>query len=78
MSFLTTADLAARYGVAPVTARSWCERGLFPNVMRGPKTGRGATYLIPESDLVRFTPPQQGRPPSASTLSKRCLVTEEV
>ena len=27
---LSTSDVAARFGVSPITARLWCRRGLFP------------------------------------------------
>jgi hypothetical protein len=66
MKFLTTADIAERYGVESETVSRWCQRGLFPNKITGPKTGTGAIYLIPESDLEGFTPPRRGRPASAA------------
>ena len=66
MELLTTAAVAARLGVARATVTSWCRRGRFPHVVEGPRTGRGPTYLIPESDLVDFTPPALGRPAHAS------------
>lgn len=75
MELLTTAAVAKRLGVARATVTSWCRRGRFPNVVAGPRTGRGPTYLIPESDLVDFTPPALGRPahavPSPAATAKR-------
>jgi hypothetical protein len=65
MSYLTTADIAARYGRDYRTATRSCQRGLFPNLIKGRKTASGAIYLIPESDLESFTPPRRGRPAAA-------------
>lgn len=65
MALLTTQQVAERYGVEVQTVGRWCQRGLFPNVVLGPKTGRGAIYLIPESDLENFVPPQRGPRPMA-------------
>jgi hypothetical protein len=62
MLYLTTADIAARYGRDYRTATRWCQRGLFPNLIKGRKTSTGPNYLIPESDLEHFTPPRRGRP----------------
>jgi predicted site-specific integrase-resolvase len=66
MALLTTEQVAERYGVEVQTVSRWCQRGLFPNLERGPRTGRGAIYLIPESDLENFTPPRMGRPTVAN------------
>jgi hypothetical protein len=75
MEYLTTQQIAERYGVEVQTVSGWCKRGLFPNVRLGPKTGRGAIYLVPESDLDGFVPPERGRPtdavPSAAALAQR-------
>jgi hypothetical protein len=65
MHYLTTADIAARYGKNYRTATRWCQRGLFPHLIKGRKTATGAIYLIPESDLEGFTPPRRGRPAAA-------------
>jgi hypothetical protein len=65
MHYLTTADIAARYGKNYRTATRWCQRGLFPHLIKGRKTASGAIYLIPESDLEGFMPPQRGRPAAA-------------
>ena len=65
MPFVTAADIAARYGVGYRTAARWCQRGLFPHMVTGPKAGRDPIYLIPESDLEGFIPPRRGRPTSA-------------
>jgi hypothetical protein len=73
--WLTTAEIAKRYGVQARTVTRWCQRGLFPNAQLGPKTGSGAIYLVPEIDLVGFVPPERGRPsdaePSAAALAQR-------
>jgi hypothetical protein len=65
MHYLTTADIAARYGRDYRTATRWCQRGLFPHLIKGRKTSTGPNYLIPESDLVGFVPPRRGRPAAA-------------
>jgi hypothetical protein len=65
MNFLTTADIAARYGRDYRTATRWCQRGLFPHLINGRRTASGAIYLVPESDLECFTPPRRGRPAAA-------------
>jgi hypothetical protein len=65
MNYLTTADIAARYGKNYRTATRWCQCGLFPHLIKGRRTASGAIYLIPESDLESFTPPRRGRPAAA-------------
>jgi hypothetical protein len=62
LRLLTVADVAERFDVAERTARGWCDRGLFPHAVQGPKTGRGAIWLIPESDLENFERPKVGYP----------------
>lgn len=73
--FLTTAEVAERFGVTIKTVNNWYHAGFFPHAIEGPKTGRGRTHLIPECDLVGFVPPQPGRPrdesPSEMALAKR-------
>ena len=58
---LTTKELASRFGVAEVTARLWCQKGLFPNGHQK-KTPFGSYWLVPESDLQSFNRPKTGRP----------------
>lgn len=66
-SDLSTSDVAARFGVSPITARLWCRRGLFPNAYEHP-TPRGPVWMIPPSDLKGFDPPKKtGRPPKSAT-----------
>jgi hypothetical protein len=62
LSLLTIAQVAERFDVAERTVRGWCQRGLFPHAVQGPKTGRGAIWLIPESDLEGFELPKVGYP----------------
>ena len=60
---LNTSEVAARFGVSPITARLWCRRGLFPNAYEQP-TPRGPVWMVPERDLKGFEPPKRtGRPP---------------
>ncbi|MDQ3917798.1 MAG: helix-turn-helix domain-containing protein [Acidobacteriota bacterium] len=59
---LTTAQVAERLGVGKSTVNLWCRQNRFPNA-RSLDTPRGPVWLIPESDLEGFTPPQPGRPP---------------
>lgn len=62
LKLLTTQEVAQRLDVAYPTVTLWCRRGLFPNAIRGPKTGKGAIWLIPESDLTNFERPRPGYP----------------
>jgi len=62
---LTVVQVAERFDVGTVTVRNWCRAGLFPNALQGPRTGRGAVWLIPEADLTDFERPRMGRPPVA-------------
>lgn len=62
-SYWTTADIAAHFQVTVKTVNNWYHKGLFPNAIRGPKTGRGYTHLIPEQDVTNFVPPPVGRRP---------------
>ena len=62
LHLLTVGQVAERLGVAKSTVTSWCRRGLFPHVIKGPKTGKGAAWLIPEADLDGFERPRPGYP----------------
>ena len=76
-NLLTTKDLSERFGVHHVTARKWCERGLFPNAKKL-DSPRGQYWVVPESDLKDFKPKvRTGRPmtdtPSNHAIAKRKL-----
>jgi hypothetical protein len=60
--FLTTQQIAERYGVSQRTANHWCLQKRFPNALHTVKTGIGRIWLVPESDLDGFEPPARGRP----------------
>ena len=59
---LTPAEVAERLGVGLSTVQLWCRRRLFPNAIRGPRTGRGHIWFIPESELEGFVKPVRGYP----------------
>ena len=61
---LTATEVAKRYEVTPFAVKGWIKRGLLPNAMLE-ETVAGKIWLIPESDLKDFVPPQMGRPPKA-------------
>jgi hypothetical protein len=61
---LTVTQVAGRLGVAAITVRKWCARGLFPRAYMH-ETPLGALWMIPERDLKEFQPPRMGRPPKA-------------
>jgi predicted site-specific integrase-resolvase len=54
-------QVAQRLGVAAITVRKWCARGLFPHAYMY-ETPLGALWIIPEDDLKEFHPPKMGRP----------------
>ena len=58
---LSSSKVAELLGVAHSTVRAWCNRGLFPNA-RLEETIVGSFWVIPESDLKGFKPPERGRP----------------
>ena len=60
-SELTAREVAVRYNVTPKTVKVWCRKKLFPNA-RLEETRLGSVWLIPESDLNGFEPPEAGRP----------------
>jgi predicted site-specific integrase-resolvase len=57
MMMLTTKEAAARLGVEIVTAKGYCQRGVFPNAR---KVGRD--WIIPETDIANFAAPANGYP----------------
>jgi predicted site-specific integrase-resolvase len=67
---LSSSKVAERLGVAHSTVRAWCNRGLFPNA-RLEETIVGSFWVIPESDLKDFQPPERGRPPNKAG-KKKC------
>lgn len=58
---LTTAEVAERLGVRPVTVRVWCERGLVPGATRE-GSGNRAVWRIPEESVAHIQRPRVGRP----------------
>lgn len=62
---LTAVQVAEKLGVASVTVRKWCQRGLFPTAYMY-ETPLGALWMIPQRDLINFTPPPMGRPPKTA------------
>jgi len=54
---LTTADVAARYGVTQVQVGRWCRSGLLVGAKRIGVSPSRATWLIPEEALEGFVPP---------------------
>ena len=60
--FLTVPEVAERLGAGPSTVRQWAKRGLFPNAIHVGRTGKGAIWLVPESDLESFERPKMGYP----------------
>ena len=58
-------QVAGRLGVASITVRKWCARGLFPRAYMY-ETPLGALWMIPEVDLKNFQPPRMGRPPKVA------------
>jgi hypothetical protein len=61
-SELTVTQVAEQLGVAAITVRKWCQRGLFPNAYLH-ETPLGSLWMIPTKDLDSFEPPKMGRPP---------------
>jgi hypothetical protein len=66
---LTTTQVAERLKAADVTVRLWCRQGRFPNA-RLVEHPRGDYWVIPESEVKKFEPPQMGRPSKQSTANK--------
>ncbi len=60
--FLTTDQVAERYGVTRMTVTRWCQRGLIPGVFRLGEKESHARWVIPASGLAGFEPPKPGRP----------------
>jgi len=58
---LTTKKVAQIFKVAEVTARVWCQKGLFPNAYQV-ETPFGFYWLVPSSDIENFKRPKAGRP----------------
>ena len=56
-AYLTTTQIASRFGVSYITAVKWVQRGLFANAH---KVGRD--WLIPEGEVAAFTLPKRGKP----------------
>lgn len=46
------------------TLQHWCLRGLFPNATHDTDAVGRTYWVIPESDLLAFVPPTNGRPPA--------------
>jgi hypothetical protein len=66
---LTTTQVAERLKAADVTVRLWCRQGRFPNA-RLVEHPRGDYWVIPESEVKKFEPPQMGRPSKQSVAGK--------
>lgn len=57
MEFLTSREIAERYGVSLITAQKWIKNKKFPNAQRF-----GRDWAVPKSDLLKFKKPKMGRP----------------
>jgi len=55
--WFTLAEIATLYSVTASTVRYWRIQDKFPNAQAIHSTGRGHIWLVPETDLERFTPP---------------------
>ncbi len=71
---LTTTEVAGRLKAADVTVRLWCRQGRFPNA-RLVEHPRGDYWLIPESEVKKFEPPQMGRPPGKVSTAKKAATS---
>jgi excisionase family DNA binding protein len=56
-AYLTTEQIAKRFGASQKTVQRWVSENRFPNAIQ-----RGGTWLIPTSDVLGFTPPEAGPP----------------
>jgi hypothetical protein len=72
---LTTTEVAGRLKAADVTVRLWCRQGRFPNA-RLVEHPRGDYWLIPESEVKKFEPPQIGRPPGKPSTANKAATTQ--
>jgi hypothetical protein len=59
----TARQLAERYKVARSTARGWLNRKLIPGARLEESPLGDSYWLVPESALKDFTPPQPGPKP---------------
>ncbi|MET0623648.1 MAG: helix-turn-helix domain-containing protein [Pyrinomonadaceae bacterium] len=67
-TLLSTFEVAARLNVDSSTVRLWCRQGRFPHAQQV-----GRDWVIPEDDLLKFTPPKMGRPRKVSKAKRRSL-----
>jgi len=67
--YLTTAEIAKRYGVHPATAWRWCIQGRFANAFKESPHH----WVVPEIDLEGFEPPiKKRRPPRVPCICEVC------
>jgi predicted site-specific integrase-resolvase len=59
--YLKASEVAKLQEVNSYTVKGWIRKGLFPNA-KLEESIAGSVWLIPESDLVGFVKPDQGRP----------------
>jgi len=61
--FLTTRDIASRFGVSIKTVAAWCRAGLFIGAFQvNLATGKGKAWLVPTASINAFERPKMGRP----------------
>jgi hypothetical protein len=63
---LTAAEAAERLSAGRSTVNLWCRQGLFPGA-RLEKSPVGDYWLIPETAIKGFKPPERGRKPKVKT-----------
>lgn len=66
MRNLTAKEIAFHFRVEKRVAQGWIQRGLFPNAWKHLNPIFGKVWMVPETDLIGFAPPRQGRPPKAN------------
>lgn len=59
--YLKASEVAKKYNVTSNTVKGWAKNGLLPNA-KFEESVIGSIWLIPESDLQDFKPPEMGRP----------------
>jgi len=71
--YLTTDQVAFRFGVTRMTVIRWCRRGLFPGAQRIGIEAR-APWVIPTREVETFVPPPRGggRPRKGSGQKAQC------
>lgn len=74
--FVTSSEIASKFGVNDSTVRRWCRRGLFRGADLKFVPPFGSVWVVPTANLQYFKPPKNGRPKMTAAQIRQNLIVK--